>query len=150
MRWQTTLVAALLLALAGGFYYVYEVRLGPEREKTETRKGRIFTAETADVTAMALTRTDDRVKAAREGESWQLLEPVKAKADRGPVEETIRTVVTAKMDREIDPAPKSLADFGLDPPVAEVDLTLKDGKHVTLQLGGKSPTGVWVYAKELD
>ena len=54
------------------------------------------------------------------------------------------------MDREIDAAPKSLADFGLDAPAAEVDLTLKDGKHVVLLLGGKSPTGVWVYAKERD
>ncbi len=150
MRWQTTLVAALLLAAVGGFYYVYEVRLGPEREKTETRKRRIFTAETADVTAMALTRPDGAVKATREGEGWQLLEPVKAKGDRGPIEETILTVVGAKMDREIDAAPKALADFGLDAPVAEVDLTLKDGKHATLQLGAKSPTGVWVYAKERD
>ena len=42
MRWQTTLVAAILLALVGGFYYVYEVRLGPDREKAEARKGRVF------------------------------------------------------------------------------------------------------------
>ena len=151
MRWHTTLVAAILLALVGGFYYVYEVRLGPEREKTETRKGRVFTAaETADVTAMELKRPDGAVKAVREGESWQLVTPVKARGDRGPVEETITTVVTAKMDREIDAAPKSLADFGLDPPAAEIDLTLKNGKHLLLLLGAKSPTGVWVYAKERD
>jgi len=150
VRWQTTLIAAILLAFVGGFYYVYEVRLGPEREKVETRKRRVFTAETADVTGVELKRPDGIVKALREGESWQLVAPVKAKAERGPIEETITTVVTAKMDREIDAAPKSLADFGLDAPAAEVDLTLKDGKHVVLLLGGKSPTGVWVYAKERD
>ena len=33
MRWQTTAVLALLLALLGGFYYVYEVRMGPGREE---------------------------------------------------------------------------------------------------------------------
>jgi hypothetical protein len=151
VRWQTTLVAALLLALVGGFYYVYEVRMGPDREKVEARKLRIFaTTETTDVTAVELKRPDGVVKATREGESWQLLEPVKARGDRGPIEETLTTVVTAKMDREIDAAPKSLGDFGLDKPAAEVDLTLKDGKHLTLLLGGKSPTGVWVYAKERD
>jgi hypothetical protein len=150
VRWQTTLIAAILLAFVGGFYYVYEVRLGPEREKVETRKGRVFTADTADVTAIELKRPDGTVKAQREGESWQLMAPVKTKGDRGPIEETITTVVTAKMDREIDAAPKSLADFGLDAPAAEVDLTLKDGKHLRLLLGGKSPTGVWVYAKERD
>ncbi len=150
MRWQTTLVAALLLAFVGGFYYVYEVRLGPEREKVETRKGRVFSVEAADVTAITLKRGDGTVQAVREGDAWQLVEPVKAKGDRGPLEETLTTVTTAKMDREIDPSPKSLVDFGLDPPAASADLTLKDGKHLVLLLGGKSPTGVWVYAKERD
>ena len=151
MRWQTTLVAAILLALVGSFYYVYEVRLGPDREKVEARKGRVFaTAETADVNAVELRRPDGVVKATRDGESWQLVEPVKARGDRGPIEETLTTVVTAKMDREIEAAPKSLDAFGLDKPAAEVDLTLKDGKHLTMLLGGKSPTGVWVYAKERD
>ena len=112
MRWQTTLIAAILLAFVGGFYYVYEVRLGPEREKVATRKGRVFAVETGDVTGMELKRPDGVVKAQREGESWQLVTPVKAKAERGPVEETITTIVTAKMDREIDPAPKSLAAYG--------------------------------------
>ena len=150
MRWQTTLVAALLLAFVGGFYYVYEVRLGPEREKVETRKGRVFSVEAADVTAITLKRADGTVQAVREGDAWQLVEPVKAKGDRGPLEETVTTVTTAKMDREIDPSPKSLVEFGLDPPAATVDLALKDGKHLALLLGGKSPTGVWVYAKERD
>ncbi|HYE93107.1 MAG TPA: DUF4340 domain-containing protein [Terriglobales bacterium] len=150
MRWQTTLVAALLLLLVGGFYYVYEVRMGPDREKAEGRKGRVFSAETTDVTAVALVRPDGTVRAVREGDTWQLVEPLKVKGDRGPIEETLSTVVTAKMDREIDGNPASLADFGLDKPAAEVTLTLKDGKQLALQLGGKSPTGVWVYAKEKD
>ena len=150
MRWQTTLVAALLLALVGGFYYVYDVRMAPDREKAEGRKGRIFAVETTDVTGVTLTRPGDAVKAVREGDGWQLVEPLKAKGDRGPIEEALTTVVTAKMDREIDAAPKSLADFGLDKPAAEVGLTLKDGKQLSLLLGAKSPTGVWVYAKEKD
>ena len=150
MRWQTTLIAAILLALVGGFYYVYDVRMAPDREKAEARKGRVFSVETTDVTTLELRRADDTVKAAREGEGWQLLEPVKAKADRGPIEETLSTVVTAKIDREIAATPANLADFGLDKPVAEVDLGLKDGKRLGLLLGAKNPTGVWVYAKERD
>ena len=50
MRWQTSLVLAVLLLAVGGFYYVYEIRGGPEREKAETRKGRVLTAESQDVT----------------------------------------------------------------------------------------------------
>jgi hypothetical protein len=58
--------------------------------------------------------------------------------------------MTAKIDREIDPNPKSLGHFGLDKPAADVTLTLKDGKTLGLQLVAKNPTGVWVYARERD
>src|SRR5881397_1261532 len=135
MRWQTTAVLAVILIALGAFYYVYEVRLGPEREKTEGRKGRVFTAEPADVTEVELKRPDSVVKLKREGDGWQILEPV-------------NSVVTARMDREIESAPAALGDFGLDKPAAEVTLRLKDGKPLGLALGAKSPTGVWVYARE--
>jgi len=149
MRWQTTAVLAAILIALGVFYYVYEVRLGPEREKTEGRKGRVFTAEPADVTEVELKRPDSVVKLKREGDGWQILEPVKARGDRGPIDETVTSVVTARMDREIESAPAALGDFGLDKPAAEVTLRLKDGKPLGLVLGAKSPTGVWVYAREV-
>jgi len=58
MRWQTTAVLAVILVALGAFYYVYEIRMGPEREKTEGRKGRVFTVEPADVAEVDLKRTD--------------------------------------------------------------------------------------------
>jgi hypothetical protein len=148
MRWQTTAVLAAILIALGAFYYIYEVRLGPEREKTEGRKGRVFTAEPADVTEVEIKRPDSVVKLKREGDGWQILEPVKARGDRGPIDETVTSVVTTRMDREIESAPTALGDFGLDKPAAEVTLRLKDGKQLGLVLGAKSPTGVWVYARE--
>ncbi len=148
MRWQTTAVLAAILIALGAFYYVYEVRLGPEREKTEGRKGRVFALEPADVAEVEIKRTDATVKLKREGDGWQILAPVNARGDRGPIDETVTSIVTARMDREIEADPKSLGDFGLDRPAAEVTLRLKDGKQVGLVLGAKSPTGVWVYARE--
>jgi uncharacterized protein DUF4340 len=150
VRWQTSVVLAVLLVALGAFFYVYEVRWAPDRDKVTARKGRVFTAETADVTQLTLKRPDDSVEIKREGDAWQMVAPVKARGDRGPIEEVITNVLTSKMDREIAAAPPSLAEFGLDKPAAEVDLTLKDGKRLGLLLGAKSPTGVWVYARERD
>ena len=150
MRWQSTAILAVVLLALGAFYYVYEIRLGPEREKTEGRKGRVFIAEPADVTEVDIKRTDGVVKLKRDGEAWQILEPVKGRGDRGSIDETVASVVTARMDREIEAAPKALADFGLDKPAAEITAKLKDGKSLGLLLGAKSPTGVWVYAREAD
>jgi hypothetical protein len=150
MRWQTTLALAIILIAVGAFYYVFEIRLGPEREKAEGRKGRVFSAEPADVTEVVVARPSDTLRLKREGTGWQLLEPVKARADQSAADGLVTTVTQAKSDREIDPAPKSPADFGLDKPAATVTLVLKDGKQVGLALGGKNPTGVWVYARETD
>jgi uncharacterized protein DUF4340 len=150
VRWRTSVVLAVLLVALGAFFYVYEVRWAPDRDKVTARKGRVFTAETADVTQLTLKRPDDSVEIKREGDAWQMVAPVKARGDRGPIEEVITNVLTSKMDREIAAAPPSLAEFGLDKPAAEVDLTLKDGKRLGLLLGAKSPTGVWVYARERD
>lgn len=148
MRWQTTAVLAVLLIALGVFYYVYEVRLGPEREKTEARKGRVFTVEPVDVNEVVLRRGEETVRLRRAGESWDMLEPLKSAGDRGTVEEVVTSVATARMDREIEAQPQNLGDFGLDKPAAEATLLLKDGKQVGLRLGSKSPTGTWVYAQE--
>jgi hypothetical protein len=148
MRWQTTAALAVILIALGAFYYVYEIRLGPEREKTEGRKGRVFTVEPADVAEVELKRADSTVKLKRADDGWQILEPVNARGDRGAVDETVTSIVTARMDREIEAEPKALGDFGLDRPAAEATLKLKDGKQIGLVLGAKSPTGVWVYARE--
>jgi hypothetical protein len=152
MRWQTTAALAVILLALGTFYYLYEVRLAPEREKAEARKGRIFTAESADVTEVKVERPGDTVAVKREGSGWQMVEPVKARADRGTVEDMLTSLVTAKSDREVaaSPAPAEVADFGLDKPAAKLTLVLKDGKQLGLTLGGKSPTGTWVYAREAD
>ena len=148
MRWQTTAVMFALLVLLGGFYYVYEVRLGPGREEAAARKGRVFNAETKDVAEIELKREGETVRLKREGESWELLAPVRARGSRQTADEILANVLTAKIDREIDPNPKSPADFGLDKPAADMVLTLKDGKKLGLALGAKNPTGVWVYARE--
>ncbi|PYN18705.1 MAG: hypothetical protein DMD76_28915 [Candidatus Rokuibacteriota bacterium] len=134
MRWQTTAILALVLVLVGGFYYVYEVRLGPGREEAAARKGRVFSADSKDVAEIELKRAGETVRLKREGEGWELLEPVRARGSRPTADEILANVLTAKIDRQIDPNPKSPADFGLDKPAAETTLTLKDGKKLGLAL----------------
>ena len=150
MRWQTTAVLAVLLLALGGFYYLYEVRWAPAREEAASRKGRLFVADTKDVTEVVIKRAEDTVRLKRQGEDWDMLEPLRARGSRPAVDETLANLMTAKIDREILAKPEALGDFGLDKPAAEVTLTLKDGKTLGVSLGAKTPTGVWVYARERD
>src|SRR5437879_13873179 len=111
MRWQTTSALAVVLLLVGGFYYVYDVRWAPDRERAETRKGRVFSAEAADVTAVELRRRDDTVRLARAGDAWELRLPVVARGDRARVEDALTTALTAKAAREVDPQPHAPRDL---------------------------------------
>ena len=148
MRWQTTASLAVILLLLGAFYYVYEIRLGPEREKAEGRKGQMFSAEAGNVSDVEIKRGPEVLKFRREGEGWRMLSPIETRGDRAAIDELITSILTAKIDREIAAAPASLAEFGLDAPKAEVTFTLKDGRRLGVQLGNKNPTGVWVYGRE--
>jgi hypothetical protein len=151
MRWKTTLFLAIILVALGIFYYVYEIRLAPEREKAAQARGRLWTVEARDVEEVVFKRTKDTIDIKREGEEWMLLAPLKARADQSVVRDLITNLLTAKVDREIDPNPATLTDFGLDSPAADITLKVKGkSEPLTLLLGGKSPTGVWVYGKTKD
>src|SRR5207245_10600454 len=97
MRWQTTAVLAVILFGLGAFYYVYEIRLGPEREKTEGRKGRVFSVEPGDVAEVEIKRPDSVVKLKREGDRWQVLEPVQSRGARGPGADAVPSVLSVRM-----------------------------------------------------
>ena len=148
MRWQTTAALAVILAILGGAYYLYEIRWAPDREQAESRKGRVFAVEPKDVTKVEIKRGPETLRLERAGDGWDMTSPVKARANGSEVDGMLTTLLTAKIDREIAAAPASPAEFGLDKPAADIDFTLKEGKQLGLAIGAKSPTGVWVYASE--
>ena len=144
-----TLVVLLLLAAGlGGFFYYDTYWLAPKRDRAESAKGRIWTVEPKDVEGVTIVRRNDTIRLKRTADGWDMLEPIKVRADRGAVDDMVTSLVTARMDREIDPNPAKPADFGLDPPAADVRLDVKGAAPLVLRVGAKNPTGVWVYARE--
>jgi len=149
MSWKTLTVLAVLAAGLGGFLVVDSYWLTPTREKTASVKGRLWTIEPKDVEVLTIKRKADTVKLKRAGDGWEMLEPVKTRANSGAVNEVVTGLATARVDREIDPNPAKPGDFGLEPPEALVTLEVKgQAAPLTLAVGGKNPTGVWVYARE--
>jgi hypothetical protein len=149
MSWKTLVALLVLVAGLGGFWYYDTYWLGPAREKKETAKGRLWEVEPKDVEALTLKRKTDTVRLKRVEGGWEMVEPVQARADRGAVDGVVTGLATARMDREIDPNPAKLDEFGLAPAEAEVSLHVKGrAEPLSLLIGSKSPTGVWVYGKE--
>src|SRR6266849_5009910 len=148
-RGKTLVVLLLLAAGLGGLFYYDTYWLNPKREKAESAKGRIWTVEPKDVEGVTIARKGETVRLKRTADGWEMLEPLRVRADRSAVDDMITGLATARMDREIDPNPAKPADFGLDPPEAEVRLEVKGAAApLVLRVGSKNPTGVWVYARE--
>lgn len=148
MRWQTTAVLALLLAGLGTFYYVYEVRQAPEREKAAAVKDRLWKdLDQKDIEEVVVRKPGETVHLKKAGDRWSLVAPVSASAERRPVDDLTASIATVRVEREIEANPAKLADYGLDPPAVELTVVGK-GQTRALRLGAKNPTGIWAYAQE--
>jgi hypothetical protein len=149
MNWKTAVVLLVLAAGLGGFYAYDTYTLGPARDKRDAEKGRLWLVEPKDVEGLAIARGAETIRARRVESGWELTEPVKWRGDRATLDDVVTTLAMARADREVDPNPAKPADFGLDPPQATVTLDVKGRTEpLRLAVGGKSPTGVWVYARE--
>jgi hypothetical protein len=122
MSWKTLVVLVVLVAGLGGFLLVDNQWLAPKREKAESAKGRLWTVDSKDVESFTIARKDDTIKLKRAGDGWEMVEPVKTRADGGVASEVLTDLTTARVDREIEANPTKLADFGLEPPAAMVAL----------------------------
>ena len=148
MNWKSVVILAVVVAGLGGFFYYDTYWLAPARDKTEATKGRVWTVEPKDVEALTIKRASETIRLKRTEGGWEMLDPVKARGDRATTDDVVTSLVTVRRDREIDPNPAKPADFGLDPESAEVRLDIKGRKDpLVLQVGAKSPTGAWVYAR---
>ena len=103
MSWKTLTVLAVLAACLGGFLVVDSYWLTPKRDKAAGVKGRLWTIEPQDVLALTIKRKDDTVKLKRVGDGWEMLEPVKTRANGGVVNETVTALATTMVPRQ-DPA----------------------------------------------
>src|ERR1700675_4627485 len=122
MSWKSLTILVVLAAGLGGFLVVDSYWLTPKREKAAGVKGRLWTIEPTDVLGLTIKRKDDTITLKRAGDGWEMLEPVKTRANSGAVNEMVTWLATARVDREIDPNPAKPSDFGLEPPEALVTL----------------------------
>jgi hypothetical protein len=153
MSFRLTGLMAVLLLLAGGYYYLSEVRGAAEREEARVAAGRMLPLVLGDVSRLALRFDDSAVVVARSTEGWQILEPVCTRADSEEIEfilRDLRQLANAQVVAEgaqIREGRARLSDFGLDRPDDYIAITRTDGSADTLFWGDQSPTGSYRYVR---
>ena len=122
MRWLSTTILAVLLVGLGTFYYVYEIRQAPERERAATVKDRLWKElEGKDVEEIVVRKGGaESLHLKKNGDAWSLVAPVSATADRAAADGLATSLATLRVEREVEANPQKPGDFGLAPPTAEV------------------------------
>jgi len=147
MRWRSLGLLALTLAIVSGAYYAMEAK----GKKSEDDSTRLFLADEKEVEKISIKKGGKKVVMRREGDGWRLIEPVRAKGDTTEINSMLRTILTAKQERTIDPQVKDLGQYGLELPSILLSLTLRGDKDLpVLLLGDKNPNGFSAYAKRGD
>ncbi len=140
------LLFPLLAILAGlaAFYYFYEVK-GREAKEWERR---VLAFEEERVEEIVVAKKGDRAVVRRQGQHWQLVEPVQALGDPKAVEGLLYYLRHLRKERELGREAGALTEFGLDNPFASLSLKLRGRPgRLTLHLGERSRLGEWVYAR---
>ncbi|RYZ59882.1 MAG: DUF4340 domain-containing protein [Proteobacteria bacterium] len=83
----------------------------------------------------------------KEAGVWTVKSPVNAAADSNGIERFLKILADAKFEREFPLGDKGLENYGLKEPLLSYNMSGKDGKAWSFEVGGKSPTGYSSYVK---
>ena len=148
MRGGRSLLILLVLAVGLGAY-AYFVESKRDPAATE-KKERLFTIEAGaidEVEVKVPTGTTTTLK--KTGDAWTIAAPVSAPADSTTVSGITSALAAIDIDRVVDDNPASMAQFGLEVPVATISFKAGGQTH-RLDIGNKTPTGSGLYARADD
>ena len=137
------LVALLLVAGLGAFFYLHDVKGQPEKEKKETQEKRYFPdIEKKDVTGLKIEKlgTPPFVhEMSKENGVWLLQGPEPMVLRTASTGQAVKALVELQKAEEAGDAKSTLADFGLDKPSYKLTLKDRKGQDHSLLLGAKTP-----------
>ncbi|MDP6779412.1 MAG: DUF4340 domain-containing protein [Candidatus Latescibacteria bacterium] len=153
MGFRTTGILGLLFIGLLAFLYFYEIGGEEARRKAAEDAKKVFSIDEEQVKRVSVRRRDTTLVCVKDGDLWQIVEPIRTDGDRGSIESLIRSVKNLERtgaiadSEDVASGEVELADFGLKDPDATLALERSDGDADTLYLGDKSPTGSYAYLR---
>lgn len=144
---RSTIVLAVVLAGVGG--YAYYISRKPA-DDTASKQEKVFDSAQSDKIAEIRVKSaaGETTTVKKESGVWQVVEPIKARADEGEISGLTSALAQLNVVRVIDENPANLKDYGLATPRIEIDFKSdadKNGRK--LLIGEKSPTGADLFAQ---
>ncbi|MCX7894831.1 MAG: DUF4340 domain-containing protein [Thermoanaerobaculum sp.] len=141
MRVSRLLALALVVLGLFAFIWFYE-RKQPTTQELQERQGKLFpTLESDKVKTLVVHNSHGEFTFAKEGNSWQLVAPIKDDANQGAVSGLVSQLVNLKAERTLPAGEVKLADYGLDQPSRWLEATDEAGRRYKVQFGAEMPLG---------
>ncbi len=140
-RWKKTAILLVLFIGLGAYTWFFE--------RGEVVKGPIaLRLNPETIVAVDIERKQEprHLRLVRKGKSWWMEKPIATAADSSAVKSLVERFKVLKIEKELDKSAEEKPEFGLKTPSATVTVTDEKGRHYTVTLGNKTPTGTGVYA----
>ncbi|HOX39340.1 MAG TPA: DUF4340 domain-containing protein [Candidatus Brocadiia bacterium] len=154
MKWKTTLVLVILVALGGAYIHFVEKGKKTTDEYKEWSKKLVPDFKTENAQRVELTRGQEKFVFERvDKENWRMVEPISVRADRTTVEGALDNIQFATKQTTIsakDGQPVDLEQYGCKEPQATLFVKMKDGvtegpKEILVKVGKKASVGYNAY-----
>ncbi len=152
MKLQRTTLILILLALGlGGFVYFFEIRGATQRQESQGNKPQIFSFAADDVRSLNINANNLNITIDRNTNpnppKWLLKSPVSVPASDASVSFLMDLLTKGTSDRIINASSNQLNEFGLNQPVATIEVKLKNQKTHSLILGKSDFNDRFLYAQ---
>jgi hypothetical protein len=145
---STFILLAVLLGLLGYIYYYMK----PLSDQPTEQKAKVFTVNPDKIEELRIKASSGETTTLKKvNGTWELVEPVTARADEAEVSGIITNLASLEIQRVIDENPADISQFGLTTPKTEVSFRRTGDKDLSrLELGDQTATGGDIYARRLS
>lgn len=151
MNFRNTLILLIIFAILGGGYFIFfkgKEFTGKQEKQKDINE--TYAIKHDEIKKIRLSFKNESVKpylVARDADDkWQIVEPIKAKADEDKVDDLLDDLLNKKVKRRLKET--DLAKFGLDVPTVQLELWTTGEEAYKTFLIGNEAIGYSVYAKE--
>lgn len=150
MNPRKNLALLLILAVAGGAYYLYDVKWASEKKEREERTLKVLKGiDTKSLMRISVDRKEEPYQMIRTEKGWRFVKPVDAAVDEEAIERLLKAAAAMKEEKRVGSA-AGIAEFGLNNPYLKLTFGFKGQDDVVLSLGDLTPTREFRYASVKD
>jgi hypothetical protein len=156
MKFQRSTLILLVFAFGlVGSVYVYETQVAPEKAANIEKERQIFSFKEESIASFKIKKEREILKFERlpvqssdltARSRWQMIEPINTSASEPAVAFLLNLLVNIKSNDIITILPDRLHEYGLDRPLATIEIQLKNRQNHQVILGKTNFDGNLLYA----